>query len=151
MSSPLAMSKVYIASDHAGFALKASLILYIGTLGYEILDMGATELTPGDDYPDYVTPCAERVAAEPGTFGIIIGKSGQGEAMCANRVKAIQAMVYYAVNPVALRLAREDNNANMLALGAHFLTEDEAKEAVKLFLETHFTNDARHIRRLAKF
>jgi ribose 5-phosphate isomerase B len=145
------MSKVYLASDHAGFALKAELLLYIGTLGHEVEDLGAHALEAGDDYPDYITPCAKRVAEEPGSFGIVIGKSGQGEAMAANRVQGARAAVFYSYNEELITLTREDNNANMLSLAGGFLSQEDAKKAVALFLSTPFSNEPRHMRRIAKF
>ncbi|HEX5774397.1 MAG TPA: RpiB/LacA/LacB family sugar-phosphate isomerase [Candidatus Paceibacterota bacterium] len=145
------MPKVYLASDHAGFALKQALIPYIGTLGHAAEDMGAHEEVSGDDYPDYVLPCAERVAAEAGSFGIVIGGSGQGEAMAANRVRGARAAVFYGGNPEIPQLAREHNDANILSLGARFASEEEAKEAVRAFLATPFSGEERHARRLGKF
>ena len=143
--------KVYFASDHAGFELKKVLIERVRTLGHEVEDVGATEYNAEDDYPDFVTPCAEKVAAEEGSFGIVLGKSGQGEAMVANRVKGIRAAVYYGGNTELITLTREHNNANVLSLGAGFLTPDEAGAAVERFLATPFSHDDRHVRRLAKF
>ncbi|MEJ0053527.1 MAG: RpiB/LacA/LacB family sugar-phosphate isomerase [bacterium] len=161
------MHKVYIAADHAGFALKAALASYIGTIGYEVEDLGAHSLEPDDDYPDYVTPCARRVADEPGSFGIVIGGSGQGEAMAANRVPGIRAAVFYGPQNAVhatdaretagidgfdiVRLEREHNDANILSLGARFLSGSEAAEAAHLFLTTSFSGDERHKRRLLKF
>ncbi len=159
--------KIFIAADHTGFALKYELIEYAGMLGYEIEDMGAQELSPEDDYPDMVVPCAQKVAATPGTIGIVIGGSGQGEAMCANRVKGARCALFYgqatAISAVdaegapgldgfdMVRLTREHNDANMLALAARFLSADDAKEAVRLFIETPFEGAARHVRRIGKF
>lgn len=161
------MSKIFIASDHAGFALKNALIEHIRTLGYDIEDMGASSFEAEDDYPDYMTPLARIVASEPGTRGIIVGGSGQGEAMCANRVPGIRAAVFYGPRPVtvsldidgghsedgydAVRLPRRHNNANVLSLGARFISGEEADEAVRIFLETPFSDSPRHARRLAKF
>ena len=167
------MPKVYLASDHAGFELKGKLVAYLGTLGYAVTDLGAAALAPDDDYPDYITPCAQKVAQEnthhavAQTFGIILGGSGQGEAMAANRVNGARTAVFYGPVPLSValaradenpedgyaivRLAREHNDANLLSLGARFLKEEEAREAVRLFLETPFPGDARHQRRLAKF
>jgi ribose 5-phosphate isomerase B len=145
------MPKVYLASDHAGFELKEALIPYIGTLGHAAEDMGAYELSLTDDYPDYIVPCAERVAAEPGAVGIILGGSGQGEAMAANRTKGIRAAVFYGGTLDIPRLAREHNDANILSLGARFVNETEAKEAVRTFLATAFSGEERHSRRLGKF
>ena len=145
------MSKVYIASDHAGFQLKTVLVPYISTLGYETEDIGAYKLEPDDDYPDYITPCAKRVASEKGSFGIVIGKSGQGEAMAANRIAGARAAVFYGGPEDLLALTRADNNANILSLGAAFISELEAKQAVALFLATLFSNEVRHTRRIEKF
>lgn len=149
------MQKVFLATDHAGFALKEVLYTYISTLGgYQVEDMGAFTFDQEDDYPDFIRPCAERVAHEPGSIGIILGGSGQGEAMVANRIPGVRAVVFYGGTPddiVIASLAREHNNANVLSLGARFLTEDEAKQAVKIFLETSFNDDERHVRRIAKF
>ncbi len=154
--------KIYFASDHAGFELKNALIAHVRTLGYDVEDLGAPAFNAEDDYPDYITPCAMRVAAEPGARGIIIGGSGQGEAMAANRVKGARAAVYYG--PAArsqtdaddatldiITSARAHNDANMLALGARFIDAEEAKRVAKQFLETVFSGEERHIRRISKF
>ena len=143
--------KVFIASDHAGFALKNALLEHVRTLGYEVEDMGAFKQEPDDDYPDFVIPLAKRVADETGARGIIIGWSGQGEAMCANRVKGVRAAVYYGGPPEVVSLSREHNNSNILSLGARLVSEENAKMAVRIFLETPFSDSPRHARRLAKF
>ncbi len=154
--------KLYFASDHAGFALKHSLITEAQALGHETEDCGAHALTPGDDYPDFVTPCAEKVAGEPGSFGVVIGGSGQGEAMCANRVRGVRAAVYYGPEPhpqtdadgdtlTMLESERAHNDANILSLGARFLSEEQASDALRVFLKTSFSGEERHVRRLAKF
>lgn len=148
---PLPMPNIYFAADHAGFVLKNALIEYVRTLGYGVEDMGAFSQDPGDDYPDFIMPLAKRVADEIGARGVIIGGSGQGEAMCANRVPGIRAAVYYGENPEIVSLSREHGNSNILSLGARFISEEDAKAAVKLFLETPFSGDERHVRRLAKF
>ncbi len=161
------MSKIFIASDHAGFALKNALVEHIRTLGYEVEDMGASTQNPEDDYPDYMAPLAKRVALEPEARGIIVGGSGQGEAMCANRVSGVRAAVFYGPMSVtsaldidgghsedgydAVRLPRRHNDANVLSIGARFVSGDEADEAVRIFLETPFSGSPRHARRLAKF
>lgn len=145
------MPKVYLASDHAGFALKEALSAHVVSLGYEVHDVGAFTLDTDDDYPDFITPCAEHVAADTGSFGIVLGGSGQGEAMAANRVPGVRAALYYGGNRDLVRLTREHNNANVLSLGARFLSEEEAKETVSLFLSTPFSGDERHIRRIQKF
>ena len=161
------MPKVYFAADHAGFALKTALIKHVHTLGYEVEDLGPTALNPDDDYPDYVTPLAERVASEPEARGICLAGSGQGEAMCANRVSGVRAAVFYgpgrAPAPLdidgghsedgfdVVRLARRHNDANVLSIGARFVSGEEADTAVRIFLETPFSDSPRHARRLGKF
>lgn len=153
--------KVYFASDHAGFELKAELISYVQSLHYDIEDLGPASFNPDDDYPDFVLPLAKRVANEEGAFGIVIGASGQGEAIAANRVRGARAAVYYdepaksqtdaAGNILNIvQSARAHNNANILSLGARFVTETGAKNAVKTFLQTPFSGEARHMRRVAK-
>lgn len=144
--------KIYIAADHAGFYLKKQLIQYLGLKGYEVEDCGAFEMNESDDYPDFIIPCAQKVAADRESLGIVIGGSGQGEAIAANKVKGVRAAVFYT--PVGGRfeiakLAREHNNANVLSLGARFLTPDDAKRAVSTWLETEFEG-GRHIARLDK-
>ncbi|MBI4089032.1 RpiB/LacA/LacB family sugar-phosphate isomerase [Candidatus Kaiserbacteria bacterium] len=159
--------KVFFAADHAGFALKNALIEHVRTRGYDVEDLGASSLDPDDDYPDFMTPLARRVAKEPDTCGIIIGGSGQGEAMCANRVAGVRAAVFYGPMRVtaaldiegghsedgydAVRLPRRHNDANVLAIGARFVSGDEADKAVRIFLDTPFSGAPRHARRLAKF
>ncbi len=144
---------MYLASDHAGFELKNTLVDFLREHGYEVEDMGPDVFDEQDDYPDFIVPLARRVASEPGSFGIILGGSGEGEAMAANRVPGARAAVFYGgsrgVNIV--RLSREHNDANILSIGARFVSNDEAKEAVLLWLATSFSGDARHVRRLAKF
>lgn len=159
--------KIYIGADHAGYELKEKLKIYIQDLGYEVKDLGAYNFVKDDDYPDYVKQVAEMVVYEHGSFGIIIGGSGQGEAMCANRIKGIRAVVFYGPKePVAeiesegtkssdsfeiIKLTRAHNDANILSIGARFTTEDEAKFACELFLSTKFSSRERHIRRINKF
>jgi ribose 5-phosphate isomerase B len=167
------MSKVYFASDHAGFALRQALVEEARTLGYEVEDMGARTLDPEDDYPDFITPCAQKVAEEnvrgeaSRVFGVILGGSGQGEAMCANRVHGARASVFYGPMRVTtsldiegghsedgfdlIRLSRRHNDANILSIGARFVSGKEAGDAMRLFLETSFSDAPRHARRIAKF
>ena len=152
---------ICIASDHAGFDLKSKLIVFVRSLGHGVEDCGPAFLQTDDDFPDYVLPLAKKVAEEKGSFGIVIGASGQGEAMAANRIKGVRAAVYYGVvtknqtdeggNILNLiQSMRAHNDANVLSLGARFLSEGDAKEAVKLFLATPFSGDERHLRRIAK-
>lgn len=142
--------KIYIGSDHAGFELKERLKPFLMEMGHFVEDKGPATFNADDDYPDYIRPVAEAVARELDSKGIVIGKSGQGEAMCANRERGIRAAVYYGYNPEVLRLSREHNDANVLALAAGFLSADEAMDAVKLWLATSFSEEERHIRRITK-
>ena len=138
--------KIYIGADHAGYKLKEKLIEYLISLNYEISDKGAFSFDSNDDYPDFITPVAEAVAQEKGSFGIVIGASGQGEAMCANRVKGARCALYYGEAGTQTDMSgnsldmisstRMHNNANIISFGARFVEEDEAKEVVKIFLET---------------
>lgn len=158
---------IFIAADHAGFRLKEVLKEHLALHPYEIEDCGAYEHNPDDDYPDFVTPLAKKVAAMQGSFGIICGGSGQGEAMCANRIPGARAAVFYGQMRVtdaldreggfsedgydAVRLSRRHNDANVLSLGARFISPVEAAEAVSVFLTTAYTADSRHVRRLGKY
>jgi ribose 5-phosphate isomerase B len=154
--------KIYLAADHAGFEAKALLMARLESLGHDVEDCGAFSLDGADDYPDFVLLCAHKVANDPGSFGILLGASGQGEAMVANRVAGVRAAVYYGkaehtqtdATGAELGLvesARLHNDANVLSLGARFLLAGEAEEAVLRFLQTPFSGDERHMRRIAKF
>lgn len=141
---------IFLASDHAGFALKESIRKMLEEMGREVKDVGAFELDPDDDYPDYVLPAARKVAENvKENLGIIFGASGQGEAMAANKVKGIRAAVYYGGPLDIVQLSRKHNDANVLSLGARFVNEEEAKEAVRVWLETEFEG-GRHERRMRK-
>ena len=142
--------KIYLASDHAGFKLKEEIRGYLVGLGYEVADLGANRETPDDDYPDFIRPVAERVAGEENAKGIVFGGSGQGEAMVANRVSGVRAAVWYGKNDKILVLSREHNDANVLSVGARFISTEEAKQGIKLWLETPFTYDPWHARRIDK-
>ena len=159
--------KVFLAADHAGFDLKNALVEHVRMLGHDVEDLGAFTLDPEDDYPDFIMPCAAKVAVDHDARGIIVGGSGQGEAMAANRMRGVRAAVFYGEMKVTaaleieggksedgfdpVRLARRHNNANVLAIGARFVSATEADEAVRIFLETPFSDSPRHARRLAKF
>lgn len=142
--------KIYIGSDHAGFELKGKLTLFLKEQGHEVEDYGALSYHPDDDYPDIVKPLAEAIVQDPAAKGIVIGKSGQGEAMAANRVKGARAVVWYGGSIEVLKLSREHNDANILSLGAGLAEIDEVLEGVKVWLATPFSGDERHVRRIAK-
>lgn len=144
------MKKIYLASDHAGFELKSALAAHLTEIGYTVQDLGPASHEVNDDYPDTILPLARAVVGEPGSFGIALGGSGQGEAVVCNRVAGARAAVYYGGNLDIVKLSREHNDANILSLGARFLTQEEAKEAVQLWLTTDFSTDERHVRRINK-
>lgn len=142
--------KIFLGSDHAGYNLKEDVKKYLQEEGYEIEDIGAHRLNLKDDYPDFIFPVAKEVAKNAGSKGIIFGASGQGEAIAANRMKGIRAAVYYGSNLEIVELSRTHNNANILSLGARFLTKEQAIKAVNLWLATSFSNEERHTRRIKK-
>ena len=142
--------KIYIGTDHAGFELKGKLIPFLTARGCEVEDLGAHLFEPLDDYPDFIRHVAEAVAKDPQSRGIIIGGSGQGEAMCANRVKGVRAAVYYGGAFDIAVLSREHNDANILSLGARFIEEEEAKKIVRVWLDTAFSDEEKHARRIQK-
>jgi ribose 5-phosphate isomerase B len=142
---------IYLATDHAGYELKEAIKKHLDTMNLSYEDVGALEYIETDDYPDFILPAAEKVATDPGVNrGIIFGGSGQGEALAANKVPGIRAALYYGGNKDIVKLSRTHNNANILSLGARFVSEAEAKEVVTLWLETEFAGDERHVRRLDK-
>ncbi len=158
--------KIHIGADHAGYELKEKLKVFLSGLGHEVEDKGAFKLDPEDDYPDFIKLVAEAVAEDPeNSCGIVIGGSGEGEAICANRIRGARAIVFYGTrSPVLpvdikgkksedpfeiIRLSRAHDNANILSLGARFITSEEAKQAVEIFLETEFEG-GRHSRRVKK-
>lgn len=143
--------KIYFAADHAGFALKEHLIAFTrNVLKYEVEDLGAYALVADDDYPAIISKAAEHVSRDPlGSRAVVMGGSGQGEAMVANRFKHVRAAVYYGGNPAIIGLSREHNDANVLSLGARFVNKYEAQVALARWLNTHFSGESRHARRLA--
>lgn len=142
--------KIYIAADHAGFELKNQLVDFLIARGDDVEDCGAMMLDANDDYPDFVRDCAQKVANDRDVRGIVIGGSGQGEAIVANREPGIRAAVYYGGPLDIIKLSREHNNANILSFGARFMTQAEAETALALWLATPFSGDERHVRRIAK-
>ena len=119
------ITTIFLGTDHAGFELKEAIKAHLDSSGYEVEDLGAHWFDGDDDYPDFIFPCARAVAADPESRGIILGGSGQGEAMAANRIKGVRAAVYYGSERQIARLSREHNNANVLSLGARFISEQE--------------------------
>lgn len=144
------LGTLYIGSDHAGYDLKEALQGYLTDLGYRVIDKGPFEYDKEDDYPDFVVPVAKMVAEHDDSKGIIIGGSGQGEAMAANRIAGVRAAVFYGGDTDIITLSREHNDANILSLGARFLDEQTAQDAVKHWLDTDFSKEERHARRISK-
>ncbi|MEW5907732.1 MAG: RpiB/LacA/LacB family sugar-phosphate isomerase [Patescibacteria group bacterium] len=143
--------KIYLGSDHAGFELKEKLRKYLKELKYQVNDLGNALYEEQDDYPDFIFPVARAVARDPNQCrGIILGGSGQGEAIVANRIKGVRAIVLYHYDKDIIHLSREHNDANVLSVGARFISEGDAKKAVKLWLETPFSGKERHKRRIKK-
>lgn len=140
---------IHLATDHAGLDLKNSIKTYLLNKGFEVKDHGAHEYDPQDDYPDFIFPCAKAVAKDIDSRGIILGGSGQGEAMAANRIKGIRAAVFYNGPQEIIKLSREHNNANILSLGARFMTEEDIHNVINIWLKEPFGGD-RHQRRIDK-
>ncbi|MBI2600768.1 RpiB/LacA/LacB family sugar-phosphate isomerase [Candidatus Daviesbacteria bacterium] len=157
---------VYLATDHAGFELKEKVKEFLQKEGYEVEDCGAFEFDKNDDYPDFISVAAKKVSQDPQGVAIIFGNSGQGEAMVANKYKNVRAALFYGpVLPVKavdasgresadpfemVRLTREHNHANVLSLGASFLTEQQAFDVIKKWLNTKSSGEERHVRRVNK-
>lgn len=150
--------KIFVGTDHAGYTLKEKLLVTLRAQGYEVVDKGAFTYDEGDDYPDFVIPVAREVSKDPdGSRGIIIGATGQAEALAANKFPHVRAMVYYGRAPsvvddeadVIVR-SREHNNTNVLSLGARYLTDEDMISSVDLWLQTPYNHDERHLRRLGK-
>lgn len=144
--------EIFFATDHAGFELKESIVPFVRKeFEYSVTDCGAYKYDESDDYPDPIFSAACAVAKSPQTRrAIILGGSGQGEAMAANRLARVRAAVYYGGSLDIVRLSREHNNANVLSLGARFIDEEEAKEAIRTWLTTPFSEESRHVRRIQK-
>lgn len=141
---------IYLAADHAGFDLKETIKAHLVQKGYEVEDMGAYSLNLEDDYPDFVIPAARMVAQDPDNArAIVIGGSGQGEDNAADKIEGVRSVVYYGGPLEIVELSRKHNNANVFALGARFLTAEQAIEAVDLWLVTSFEG-GRHERRINK-
>ena len=140
--------RVYLGSDHAGYELKQRLVDHIGSLGHDVVDCGPPAYDAEDDYPPYVLRAATRSAGDPGSRGIVLGGSGNGEAIAANKVTGIRCALAFSDDTA--RLSREHNNANCLSLGARMYDESTALRFVELFLATPFSDEPRHVRRIAQ-
>lgn len=140
--------RVHLGSDHAGFALKAKVAARLRELGHETVDHGPHAFVADDDYPAGCLRAALGAVGEAGSLGIVIGGSGNGEAIAANKVKGARCAL--AHSDATARLAREHNDANVMSLGARMVSEEEALRFVDLFVSTPFSGEARHARRIAQ-
>ncbi|MDT7746019.1 MAG: ribose 5-phosphate isomerase [Actinomycetota bacterium] len=144
----LASVRVYLGSDHAGFELKTHLVRHLTEQGHEVQDVGPAEFDPDDSYPPYCIETGRRVIADPGSLGVVVGGSGNGEQMAANKVPGIRAAL--AWNVEIATLGREHNDAQVVAIGARMHTADEAAAIVTAFVDTPFSHDPRHAHRIAQ-
>jgi ribose 5-phosphate isomerase B len=140
--------RVHIGSDHAGLELKNALIEHLKSSGHDVVDHGPHVYDALDDYPVFCIPAAQGVASENGSFGIVLGGSGNGEQMAANKVKGIRAALVWSVETA--KLAREHNDANVIAIGGRMHPIEVCKELIDVFLATPFSNDERHVRRIGQ-
>jgi ribose 5-phosphate isomerase B len=138
--------RLHIGSDHAGYELKRHLESWLSAAGHEVVDHGAATYNAGDDYPPYCLRAADAVIRDPGSLGIVIGGSGNGEQMAANKVTGVRAALVWSEETA--RLAREHNDANVIALGARMHSADEAERLLEVFVSTAYSGDSRHTRRI---
>ncbi|MFF3869832.1 ribose-5-phosphate isomerase [Micromonospora sp. NPDC001898] len=138
--------RVYLGSDHAGFELKVHLAGHLAKQGYELVDVGPHAFDPDDDYPAFCLHTGARVVADPGSLGVVIGGSGNGEQIAANKVAGVRAALAWNIDTA--QLGREHNDANVVAVGARQHTLDEATAIVEAFLTTSFSGNPRHARRI---
>ena len=138
--------RVFIGTDHAGLEFKEHLKKALADAGYEPVDCGAFEYDAQDDYPPFCFEVGERTVAEPGSLGVVIGGSGNGEQIAANKVNGARAALAHSVETA--KLGRQHNDANVVAIGGRMHTEEEALELVRIFLATPFSGDERHARRI---
>ena len=140
--------RIHIGSDHAGLELKAELVKHLRGNGHDVTDHGPHEYDALDDYPDFCIPAAEAVAKDSSSLGIVLGGSGNGEQMAANKVKGIRAALAWSIETA--KLARDHNNANVIAVGGRMHEISFVKEIIDAFIASPFSNDERHIRRIKK-
>ena len=140
--------RIHIGSDHAGLELKAELVKHLTDNGHDVTDHGPHEYDALDDYPDFCIPAAEAVAKDPSSLGIVLGGSGNGEQMAANKVKGIRAALAWSIETA--KLARDHNNANVIAVGGRMHEISIVKEIIDTFIASPFSNDERHVRRIKK-
>lgn len=143
--------KIFIAADHRGYKLKEKIKLWLADWGFQWEDFGAYKLDGKDDYPDFISKAAKAVSNNPkNCLGIVLGATGQGEAILSNKYPGVRAAVYYGGSEKIIKLSKEHNDANVLSLGASFLQDKETKKMIKLWLNTKFSGAERHVRRINK-
>ena len=140
--------RIHIGSDHAGLEFKNELIAHLVAKGHDVTDHGPYEYDALDDYPDFCIPCAEAVAKDASSLGIVLGGSGNGEQIAANKVKGVRAALVWSIETA--KLAREHNNANVISLGQRLHDADFVKQLIDTFIATKFPGDERHVRRIDK-
>jgi len=140
--------KIYLAGDHAGFEYKEQIKESLIKEQYDVIDCGAYIFDVNDDYPDFISKVGENVGKNINSYGIIFGKSGTGECIVANKYKGARA--FLGINEKNVKLARAHNDANIISFGSEIVSLQEVKNLTKLFLETPFSKDERHIRRINK-
>ena len=140
--------RIHIGSDHAGLELKAELVKHLTGNGHDVTDHGPHEYDALDDYPDFCIPAAEAVAKDPSSLGIVLGGSGNGEQMAANKVKGIRAALAWSIETA--KLAKDHNNANVIAVGGRMHEISIVKEIIDAFISEPFSHDERHVRRIKK-
>ena len=140
--------RIHIGSDHAGLDFKNELITHLVVNGHDVTDHGPYEFDALDDYPDFCIPCAEAVAKDETSLGIVLGGSGNGEQIAANKVKGVRAALVWSIETA--KLAREHNNANVISLGQRLHDADFVKQLIDTFIATKFPGDERHVRRIDK-
>ena len=140
--------RIHIGSDHAGLEIKSQLIEHLVGNGHDVTDHGPYEYDAVDDYPDFCIPAAEAVAKDPASLGIVLGGSGNGEQIAANKVKGVRAVLAWSVETA--KLGRDHNNANVVGIGGRMHSIDDCKAIIDAFVETPFSHDERHVRRINK-
>jgi ribose 5-phosphate isomerase B len=138
--------RVHIGSDHAGFELKNHLVQHLTAAGHDVVDHGPAVYDAVDDYPPYCLRVGEAVAKEDGSLGVVVGGSGNGEQIAANKVKGVRAILAWSTDTA--RLGREHNNANVISVGGRMHSQDEATGFVETFLATDYSGEGRHTRRI---
>lgn len=138
--------KIHVGADHAAFEMKNQLVAYLREQGHDVTDHGPAEYDPEDDYPMYVIPAAQAVAADDASRGLVLGGSGNGEQIAANKVPGVRAVLAYDTETA--KLGRAHNDARVVSIGARMTDNDTARRILEVFFTTDFTGEQRHQRRI---